>query len=112
MYSCIFEFINFLGSINDLSFLIEIGFVDEEINRLSVFMDMKDYINKQLSIDSYKPEVIKYALDRGFHVINDISGGGEGNANIKLAAKYDVPIIIMHTCFKNLKVIGIPNNLS
>ena len=70
--------------------------VDEEINRLSIFMDMKDNINKTLSIDSYKPEVIKYALDRGFHIINDISGGGEDNANIKLAAKYDVPIIIMH----------------
>ena len=70
--------------------------VDEEINRLSIFMDIKDNINKILSIDSYKPEVIKYALDRGFHIINDISGGGEDNANIKLAAKYDVPIIIMH----------------
>jgi len=69
---------------------------DEEINRLSIFMDMKDNVNKILSIDSYKPEVIKYALDRGFHIINDISGGGEDNANIKLAAKYDVPIIIMH----------------
>ena len=70
--------------------------VDEEINRLSIFMDIKDNLNKTLSIDSYKPEVIKYALDRGFHIINDISGGGEDNANIKLAAKYDVPIIIMH----------------
>ena len=70
--------------------------VDEEINRLSIFMDMKDNINKTLSIDSYKPEVIKYALDKGFHIINDISGGGEYNANIKLASEYDVPIIVMH----------------
>ena len=70
--------------------------VNEEINRLSIFMDIKDNINKTLSIDSYKPEVIKYALDRGFHIINDISGGGEHNANIKLASEYDVPIIIMH----------------
>ena len=70
--------------------------VDEEINRLSIFIDMKDNINKTLSIDSYKPEVIKYVLDRGFHIINDISGGGENNGNIQLAAKYDVPIIIMH----------------
>ena len=70
--------------------------VDEEINRLSIFMDMKDNLNKTLSIDSYKPEVIKYALDRGFHIINDISGGGEHNVNIKLASEYDVPIIIMH----------------
>ena len=70
--------------------------IDEEINRLSIFMDIKDNINKTLSIDSYKPEVIKYALDRGFHIINDISGGGEHNTNIKLASEYNVPIIIMH----------------
>ena len=70
--------------------------INEEINRLSIFMDIKDSINKTLSIDSYKPEVIKYALNNGFHIINDISGGGDDNANIKLASEYNVPIIIMH----------------
>ena len=70
--------------------------IDEEINRLSVFMDIKDTINKVLSIDSYKPEVIKYALNNGFDIINDISGGGNDNANIQLASEYNVPIIIMH----------------
>ena len=70
--------------------------INEEINRLSIFMDIKDSINKTLSIDSYKPEVIKYALNNGFNIINDISGGGDDNANIKLASEYNVPIIIMH----------------
>ncbi len=70
--------------------------INEEINRLSVFMDIKDTINKVLSIDSYKPEVIKYALNNGFNIINDISGGGDDNANIQLASEYNVPIIIMH----------------
>ena len=70
--------------------------IDDEINRLSVFMAIKDSVNKVLSIDSYKPEVIKYALNNGFDIINDISGGGEDNANIQLASEYNVPIIIMH----------------
>ena len=70
--------------------------VEEEINRLSIFMDIKDDINKILSIDSYKYDVIKYALDRGFNIINDISGGGKNNCNIELAVEYNVPIIIMH----------------
>ena len=70
--------------------------IEEEINRLSVFMNIKGSINKTLSIDSYKPEVIKYALDNGFDIINDISGGGDCNLNIKLASEYNVPIIIMH----------------
>ena len=58
--------------------------VDKEINRLSMFMDMKDNINKPLSIDSYKPEVIKYALDRGFHdnVIDDIISFFENKIDI------------------------------
>tara|TARA_Y100000996_G_scaffold368393_1_gene314733 strand:- start:220 stop:963 length:744 start_codon:yes stop_codon:yes gene_type:complete len=70
--------------------------IDDEINRLSLFMAIKDSVNKVLSIDSYKPEVIKYALNNGFDIINDISGGGVDNANIQLASEYNVPIIIMH----------------
>ena len=68
----------------------------EEINRLSMFIDIKNNTEKLLSIDSYKPEVIRYALDKGFHIINDITGGGKNNCNIRLAAEYNVPIIIMH----------------
>ena len=40
--------------------------------------------------------MIKYALDQNFDIINDISGGGKNNRNIRLAAEYGVPIIIMH----------------
>ena len=69
---------------------------EEEIKRLSAFINIKDTVDKILSIDSYKYDVIKYALDNGFDIINDISGGGEKNSNISLAADYNVPIIIMH----------------
>jgi len=70
--------------------------VEEEIKRLSVFIDIKKNTDKILSIDSYKYNVIKYALDNGFHIINDISGGGDRNRNMGLAADYNVPIVIMH----------------
>ena len=70
--------------------------VKDEIERLSVFVDMKKNTDKILSIDSYKYDVIKYALDNGFHIINDISGGGDRNCNMGLAADYNVPIVIMH----------------
>lgn len=70
--------------------------VEEEIKRLSVFIDIKKNTDKILSIDSYKYNVIKYALDNGFHIINDISGGGDKNRNMGLAADYNVPIVIMH----------------
>ena len=67
-----------------------------EIKRLDTFLHNANGLKQLLSIDSYKPEVIEYALRNGFNIINDISGGGEHNSNIKLAADYNVPIIIMH----------------
>ncbi len=70
--------------------------IEEEIQRLSIFVKIKKDIDKILSVDSYKYDVIKYALDNGFNIINDISGGGDDNCNISLAADYNVPIIIMH----------------
>ena len=69
--------------------------VSDEINRLKQ-LDVKLLKNKYISIDSYKYNVIKYALDNGFNMINDITGGGINNSNIDLAIEYNVPIIIMH----------------
>ena len=67
----------------------------EEIKRLRFFFKFSNK-DKYLSIDSYKPEVIKYCLDRNFSMINDISGGGEKFINIDIAKDYDVPICLMH----------------
>ncbi len=69
--------------------------VSDEINRLKQ-LDVELLKNKYISIDSYKYNVIKYALDNGFNMINDITGGGINNSNIDLAIEYNVPIIIMH----------------
>ena len=69
--------------------------VKEEINRLKQ-LDVQLLKNRYISVDSYKYEVIKYALDNGYNMINDITGGGKNNSNIDLAIEYDVPIIIMH----------------
>ena len=104
------SFLNNTESIpyDDLSFadIIDIGaesskpysepiHFEEEISRLSQ-LDLKIFKNKVLSIDSYKYNVIKYSLDNGFNMINDISAGGENNKNFDLALDYDVPIILMH----------------
>ena len=70
--------------------------VDEEISRLSLFTELNLKTEKLLSIDSYKPEVIKFALNNGFDIINDISGGGHNNSNFEIASIFNVPIIVMH----------------
>ncbi|MCX5781650.1 MAG: dihydropteroate synthase [Elusimicrobia bacterium] len=58
-----------------------------------------------ISIDTLKPEVARAALDNGAGIINDISGLRFENGKMaKLAAKYRVPVIIMH-------MQGMPRNM-
>jgi dihydropteroate synthase len=48
-----------------------------------------------ISVDSYRYQVAKAALDAGASIINDI-GAGDKEAMSKLAAAYGVPYICMH----------------
>ena len=45
---------------------------DEEIRRLDIITYLSTMKNTKLSIDTYKPNVAKYALLNGFSIINDI----------------------------------------
>ena len=75
---------------------VSIG-LEEELARIKKIDFTNEYFkNKILSIDSSKYDVIEYALKNGFKMINDVSGGGKDNINMKLALKYDVPIVLMH----------------
>lgn len=49
-----------------------------------------------ISIDTYKAEAARAALDAGACIINDISGLTYDPGMARLAAERDVPIIIMH----------------
>ena len=69
--------------------------VNEEIERLKPLNDL-NIANKFLSIDSYKPFVLKYCLKNNFNMINDITGGGVDYENIEIANDYNVPICVMH----------------
>ncbi len=70
--------------------------IDEEIKRLNLIIPIiKLFPEILFSIDTYKPEVARYAIENGFKIINDIFGGAE-NKMFKIAKEYDVPIIIMH----------------
>jgi len=56
---------------------------------------VKRYPDIPVSIDSYKPEVVKKALDEGAAMINDISGLSDPEM-VRLAADYNAPVVIMH----------------
>mgnify|MGYP002861874311 CR=1 FL=1 len=67
----------------------------EEIERITKF-NIKKFKKNIFSIDSYKYEVIKYALENGYNMINDITAGGLNNKNLELAKDFNVPIVLMH----------------
>ena len=70
-----------------------------ELERMKPICDMihaeKLYEKATFSVDSYTPDVVKYALNRGFTLINDITGASNDEI-IKLAVKHEAKLCIMH----------------
>lgn len=56
----------------------------------------KEFINIPISIDTYKAEVAKQAIEAGANMINDVWGFKKDKNMASIAAKYDVPCCIMH----------------
>jgi dihydropteroate synthase len=70
---------------------------EEEIRRtVPVIKAISKEIKVPISIDTYKSEVARCALDAGASIVNDISGLRFDPEMPKVAAKYGVPAIIMH----------------
>lgn len=72
---------------------------EEELQRVKPILDAiskeKLYDKVRFSIDSYEPEVILYALESGFKIVNDITGL-QNDEVCKLCASYDATAVIMH----------------
>ena len=49
-----------------------------------------------ISIDTYKAEVARKAIEAGAHIINDVWGGKADEQMAHVAAELNVPFIIMH----------------
>ncbi|MCX6074583.1 MAG: dihydropteroate synthase [Campylobacterales bacterium] len=71
----------------------------EELNRVRPIIDTlyreKIYEKVRLSLDSYAPSVVAYALERGFHIINDITGLANDEV-ARLCGEYNATAVIMH----------------
>ncbi len=71
--------------------------VEEEIRRvIPVINKLKEEIEVPLSIDTYKAETAAAAIEAGAEIINDIWGAKKDPNMASVAARYDVPIILMH----------------
>jgi len=70
-----------------------------ELERIKPICDSvqteKLYEKALFSIDSYTPEVVAYALERGFGLVNDITGASNDEV-IGLTIKHEAKLCIMH----------------
>jgi dihydropteroate synthase len=75
------------------------SFVDatEEIARvIPIIQALRDNMQVPISIDTYKSEVARAALDAGATIINDVWGGMKDPAILKLAAASNATYILTH----------------
>ncbi|WP_163527993.1 dihydropteroate synthase [Halobacillus ihumii] len=69
----------------------------EEITRVvPVITALREKLSIPISIDTYKAEVAKHAVEAGASIINDVWGAKHEPAIAQVAADYEVPIILMH----------------
>ncbi|MGZ9587124.1 dihydropteroate synthase [Paenibacillus marinisediminis] len=72
--------------------------LDEELRRVIPVIEAlrAELPEAIISIDTYKAEVAKQALDAGAHILNDIWGCKRERRMADIAAQYNCPIILMH----------------
>jgi dihydropteroate synthase len=71
--------------------------LDEELRRvIPVIESLAKDVDVPISIDTYKSAVAKKAIEAGAQIINDISGLHLDPSLSQVAAKEDVPLVLMH----------------
>ena len=70
----------------------------EEIDRLLPVLNLilNKFPETIISIDTFRSEVAKVAIENGAAIINDISAGNLDSKMMETIAKYNVPYIMMH----------------
>jgi len=68
----------------------------EELRRtIPIIRRLSRTIKAPISIDTYKPEVARQALDNGASIVNDITAL-RNHAMAKIASRYEAGVILMH----------------
>ncbi|MFD2209296.1 dihydropteroate synthase [Virgibacillus halophilus] len=71
--------------------------LEKELERvIPMIHAVAEKITSPISIDTYKAETARQAMEAGAQVINDIWGAKKDPEIAAVAAAYDVPIILMH----------------
>ena len=72
---------------------------EEELERLipAIQIIVKEFPNVILSVDTFRSNVVKLAVNEGASIINDISCGEYDVKMFETIAKLDVPYVLMHS---------------
>ncbi|MEL3974710.1 dihydropteroate synthase [Rossellomorea oryzaecorticis] len=75
---------------------------DEEIARVVPIIEaLVKEVDVPISIDTYKAETARKAIEAGAHIINDVWGAKKDPFMAEVAAEKGVPIILMHNRMDN-----------
>tara|TARA_B110000263_G_scaffold228641_1_gene221833 strand:+ start:312 stop:1154 length:843 start_codon:yes stop_codon:yes gene_type:complete len=72
--------------------------ISNEWNRIKDIINdsIKTFPNIIISVDTYRAEIAKRALEEGASIINDVSGGSYDSNMYKILSNYKVPYVLMH----------------
>lgn len=72
--------------------------ISEELNRVipAIELILKNFPETLISIDTFRSEVAKKAIENGAAIINDISAGMLDEAMLPTVAQLQVPYVMMH----------------
>ena len=72
---------------------------EEEMQRLERALKLiqSNFPNIILSVDTFRSEVARMAIDHGAHIINDVSGGNLDSNMFSTVAELQVPYVLMHS---------------
>ncbi|PLS15154.1 dihydropteroate synthase [Bacillus sp. M6-12] len=71
--------------------------LEEELERvIPVVERIAGELDVPISVDTYKAEVARQAINAGAHIINDIWGAKADSGMARVAAELEAPIILMH----------------
>jgi len=69
---------------------------DEEIARLEPVLAPVIALGKPVSLDTMKPSVARWGLERGVTLINDVWGFRRDGAMADVVAEFGAPVVLMH----------------
>ncbi len=70
---------------------------EEELKRvIPIIQAVSNVIDVPISVDTYKHEVAKQAIEAGASIINDVWGAKANPLIAEVAASYNVPIVLTH----------------